>query len=98
MSANYQAIEVVHQARVARFGASNCQIGSGPPVDAAQLAHFLSMQAPQRHPIEEIQQFLEPLPDCLSLFNETIYWHFSLPIADFQLPIGSVLGTLCFVL
>ena len=86
MSANYQAIQIVNQTWVARFRASNGQVGSSPPVDAAQLAHFFAMQPPQRHLIEAGQQLLESLPDGLALFDETIDGHLSLSIADFQLP------------
>src|SRR6266404_5019391 len=38
MSPNYQAIKIVNQTRIARFRARNGQIGSSPPVNAAQLA------------------------------------------------------------
>src|SRR5258708_471399 len=75
MSANYQAIKIVNQTRVARFRARDCQIGSSPPVNAAQLAHFFAMQPPQRHPIQACQQLLESLPDGLALFDETIDGH-----------------------
>jgi len=46
MSANYQAVEIVHQTRVARFGARNGQVGSSPPVNAPQLSHLFTMQTP----------------------------------------------------
>src|SRR6267142_1693881 len=87
MSANYQTIEIVDQTRVARFRAGNRQVGCSPPVDAAQLAHFFAMQSPQRHSIEEIKQFLEPLPDGLAFIDKTINRHFRFPIANFRLPI-----------
>src|SRR5258708_5327218 len=40
------------------------------------------MQAPQRHAIEQRQQFLEPLPDGLTFFDEAIYWHYQAAIVD----------------
>ena len=87
MSPDYQAIEVIDKARVARFGARNRQIRSGPPIDAAQLAHFFAMQLAQGHAIEKLQQLLEPLPDVLAFVDEAIDGHVTLPIANCQFPI-----------
>jgi len=95
MSTNYQAIQIVNQTRVARFCASNRQVGSSPPVDAAQLSHFFAMQTPQRHVIEACQQFLELLPDGLALFNETIDGHelnFRFQISDFRFRLNADLS------
>ena len=36
------------------------------------------MQPAQRHAIEEIKQFLEPLPDSLALIDETIDRHYQI--------------------
>jgi hypothetical protein len=46
------------------------------------------MQTPQRHEIESCQQFLEPLPDGLALFDETIDGH--LLIFDYRFPIADL--------
>jgi hypothetical protein len=75
MSANYQAVKIVNQTRVTRFRARNSQVGSSPPVNAAEFPHLLAMESPQRHPIEAGQQFLESLPNGLALFDETIDGH-----------------------
>jgi len=84
MSPNYQAIEIIDKSRVARFGARNRQIRSGPPIDAAQLSHFFAMQLAQGHAIEKLQQLLEPLPDVLAFVDETIDGH----VQDFELRIS----------
>ena len=88
MGPNYQAIQIIDESRVARFRASNCQIRSGPPVDAAQLAHFFAMQLTQSHAVEKLQQLLEPLPDVLALVDEAIDRHVTLPIANCQFQIS----------
>src|SRR5205085_9027689 len=88
MGPNYQAIQIIDESRVARCRASNCEIRSGPPVDAAQLAHFFAMQLTQSHTIEKLQQLLEPLPDVLALVDEAIDRHVPLPIADFRFQIS----------
>ena len=90
MSPNYQAIEIIDKSGVARFGARNRQIRSGPPIDAAQLAHFFAMQLAQGHAIEQLQQLLEPLPDVLAFVDEAIDGHlqdFELRISEFGISI-----------
>ena len=86
MGANHQAIEIIDQPRVAGFGASNCKIRSRAAIDAPQFAHLVALQATQRHLIETLKQFLEPLPDVLAFIDESIKRHgfdFGLRIADF---------------
>ena len=86
MSADYQAVEVVNQARIARFRPRDCQVRSRAPVNAPEFLHVFAVQLAQRHPVEKLQQLLESLPNTLALVDEAIDGH---PvIADCQFPIG----------
>ena len=81
---NYQAVEVIDQARVAGFSASDRQIRSGAPVDATKFAHLFTVQFSQRHPVNAVQKFLQPLPGVLAFVNEAIERHLQLSIANFR--------------
>jgi hypothetical protein len=86
VSADHQAVEVINQPRIARLGAGNCQIRGGPPVDATQLTHLFTVQLAQGHPVEQLQQLLESLPDIFALADEPVAGHEA--NADCQLPIS----------
>jgi glutamate formiminotransferase len=83
MRPNNQTVEIIHQPRIARFGARNCEIRSSPPVDAAELADLFAVQLMQRHPIKHVQQLFQPLPHRLPFVDEAIDGHGV--IADFRL-------------
>ena len=86
VSADHQAIEVIDQTWVPRFRPRDRQVGGGPPVDATQLAHLFAVQLAQRHPVEQMQQLLESLPDVFALADEPVVGHEA--IANCQLPIS----------
>ena len=86
MSADYQAVQVINQPRIARFGPRDCQVRSRAPVDAPEFLHVFAVQLAQRHPVEKLQQVLESLPNILALVDEAIDGHES--IANFELRIS----------
>src|SRR5215831_10408834 len=80
--ANHQAIEIIDEPRVARFGTRNRQVRGRAAIDAPQFAHLFAMQFAQRHPIEQLQQLLESFPDVLALVDELVDWHREFSILD----------------
>ena len=73
--ANHQTVQIVDQTRIARLRARDGEIGSGATIDAAQFAHFVALQTPQRSAVEQLEQILEPLPGVLALVDEAIGRH-----------------------
>jgi glutamate formiminotransferase len=75
VSANNEAIEIVNQTRIARFGTGYGKVRRGATVDAAQFAYLFAVQATQRRMVEQLQQLLQPLPGIPALVDESILRH-----------------------
>ena len=73
--ANDQAVEIVNQSRVARFRSGNRQVRCRASINSSQLLYLFAMELAQRHAVEELEQFLEPLPDVFALVYEFIDGH-----------------------
>jgi hypothetical protein len=73
--ANYEAVQVVDETRIARLGARDREVRGSATIDAAQLANLLTPETSQRGGIKQLQQLLLSLPGVFALCDESILRH-----------------------
>src|ERR1051326_1179239 len=75
MRANDETVQVVDQARIARFRARDGEVRGRATINAAEFAHFLASQTFQRRCVEQLEQVFESLPGVFALSDEAIDRH-----------------------
>src|SRR5262245_52559369 len=76
--ANDKVVQVIDYPLVARFDASDGQVGGGPPVTASKFTHLFATQTAQpARRMSLINQLLQPLPTGFA-FLDKVFGHFEI--------------------